>query len=145
MDKIGIKGISLSPLKIFNNEQGAIYHAIKKSDSDFSMFGEAYFSSIKKNVIKGWNKHNKMTINLIVCAGKVEFVIFDDREDSPSKGEYFNCTLSISNYNRLKIEQGLWVAFKGHSDCNLILNIANYEHDPSELEKLPIESFYYNW
>ena len=145
MDKIGIKGISLTPLKIFHNEQGSIYHGIKKSDSDFLMFGEAYFSSIKKNTIKGWNKHSKMTINLIVCLGKVEFVVFDDRDNSPSKGKYFNCTLSISNYNRLKIEQGLWVAFRGLNDHNMILNIANFEHDPNELEKLPIESFQYNW
>ena len=67
------------------------------------MFGETYFSSIK--YVKIGTSMNKMTINLIVCLGKVEFVIFDDR-DNPSKSNILIAHYPISNYNRLK----LWVA-----------------------------------
>ena len=145
MDKIGINGISLTSLKIITNDQGSIFHGLKKSESDFSGFGEAYFSTVGKNIIKGWNRHKDMIINLIVCVGEVKFVIYDDRNNSRSKGNLFTCTLSSDNYMRLKVNNGLWVAFKGISKNNTILNIGSLEHHPEELEKLPIHSFKYNW
>jgi len=46
---------------------------------------------------------------------------------------------------RLKISEGLWFAFKGISNYNMILNIASLEHNPKELEKLPIQSIKYIW
>ena len=145
MDKITIDGVNLTTLEIITNKQGSIFQGLKKSDSDFERFGEAYFSTVEKNFIKGWNKHKKMTINLLVCFGKVKFVVYDDRDYSKSKGSFFSCILSPASYMRLKISEGLWFAFKGISDYNMILNIASLEHSPNELEKRPIQSFKYNW
>ena len=34
------------------SDNGKIMHFIKKSDTEFSGFGEAYFSTVKKNSIK---------------------------------------------------------------------------------------------
>ena len=62
-----------------------------------------------------------------------------------SQKEVFSCILSPANYMRLKISEGLWFAFKGVSDYNMILNIASIEHSPKELEKLPIQNIKYNW
>ena len=145
MDKITIDGVNLTTLEIITNKQGSIFQGLKKSDSDFERFGEAYFSTVEKNFIKGWNKHKKMTINLLVCFGKVKFVVYDDRDYSKSKGSFFSCVLSPASYMRLKISKGLWFAFKGISDYNIILNIASLEHNPKELEKLPIQRIKYNW
>ena len=69
MGRIKVDGVLVTPLKKINNSKGDILHALKKSDPDFSNFGEAYFSIIKKGEIKGWNRHKKMTINLIVPVG----------------------------------------------------------------------------
>jgi len=41
-----ISGMSLTPLKKVRNENGSVFHILKSSDSDFSEFGEAYFSSV---------------------------------------------------------------------------------------------------
>jgi len=145
MDKMTIDGVNLTTLEIITNKQGSIFQGLKKSDPDFKRFGEAYFSTVEKNFIKGWNKHKKMTINLLVCFGKVKFVVYDDRDDSKSKGSFFSSILSPASYMRLKISEGLWFAFKGISDYNMILNIASLEHNPKELEKLPIQNIKYNW
>ena len=45
---------------------GYIYHGIKSHDLGFKNFGEVYFSFINFNKIKGWKKHTKMTLNLLV-------------------------------------------------------------------------------
>ena len=71
MDKI-----ILTPLKIISNPKGDIFKVIKKNDAGFVSFGEVYFSTVNKNEIKGWKKHRKMTLNIVVPIGEIKFVIF---------------------------------------------------------------------
>ena len=50
-------GVVLTPLKQIKHPLGDLYHAMKKSDKDFSGFGEAYFSTVNQGCVKGWKKH----------------------------------------------------------------------------------------
>jgi len=111
-------GVILTPLKKIEHQKGDIFHAMKKSDIGFNGFGEAYFSSINQNDTKSWKKHTKMTLNLIVVIGKIQFVVHDNKS-------FFSIILSKDNYQRLTIAPGLWVAFKGLSIENVVLNLAN--------------------
>ena len=95
-----IKKINISSLKKIKNPKGDILHALKHTDSDYYGFGEAYFSTIIKNQIKGWNRHKKMIINLIVPYGKVRFVVYDDEPNSKQKFKSY--ILSSNEYNRLR-------------------------------------------
>ena len=145
MDKVSIEGIILTDLKMINHPQGDIYHAMKKSDKGFEGFGEAYFSTINKNEIKGWKKHLKMTMNIIIPVGEVTFILFDDRENSNSVNNFFSVTLSPSNYYRLTVPPGIWHAFKGHNhDLNLILDIADMEHQPDEIIRIDLDEISFN-
>jgi len=132
-------GVTLSPVKLILNPKGDIFHAIKSSDASFDGFGEAYFSTVHAGTIKGWKKHTLMTLNLIVPCGAVEFVCFD--------GEAFQqVILSKENYQRLTVRPGVWVAFRGVSNgLNLLLNVANIEHDPKESESCGLEEINYEW
>ena len=131
---------------IKTHPKGNILHGIKKNDIGFTGFGEAYISTINTGEIKGWNRHKKMTLNLVVPFGEVIFVIYDDREKSTSKGNFFRVVLSPSNYQRLTIPPGLWIAFAGNGDTtNLILNVANMEHDSNEIDHLDLNRIDYTW
>ena len=146
MDEININGVVLTPLKKIHHPNGDILHGIKKNDEGFCGFGEAYFSTIETSAIKGWNKHKRMTLNLVVPMGEVSFVICDNRQNSNSKGSFLRVDLSPFNYNRLTVPPELWLAFKGKSNnTNLILNIADIEHDPDEIERLDLDQFDYDW
>ena len=131
-------GVTLTPLKIIKNPKGDIFQALKVSESEFNGFGEAYFSSVKKNVVKGWKKHTKMTLNLIVVVGEVKFVIYDSYN-------FFTINLSKNNYQRLTISPNLWLGFQGIYDQNILLNLANIEHNPSESLNEDISVFDYKW
>lgn len=137
-----MESIRLSELKQIKTEGGAILKVLKSSDLDFSDFGEAYFSMISKNAIRGWKRHKKMTMNLVVPLGRVHFVFADDKE---SETKFTSHTLSNANYSRITVLPGTWFAFQGLEDLNLILNIANIEHDDSEVEQISLESMTYQW
>jgi dTDP-4-dehydrorhamnose 3,5-epimerase len=79
-----------------------------------------------------------MTLNLITAIGKIHFVIHDNKS-------FFSVVLSKNNYQRLTIAPGLWVAFKGLSSENIILNISNIEHNPNESINLDLNSFHFEW
>ena len=70
-------GVILTPLKKIYHPKGDIYHAMKKSDEGYNGFGEVYFSTIHKNDIKGWKKHLKMTLNIVVPIGEIKFVVYN--------------------------------------------------------------------
>ena len=147
MDKIAIEGVILTPLKQIHHPKGDVFHAMKKNDVGFSGFGEAYFSTIHYQDVKPWKKHFEMTLNFVVPVGNIRFVIYDDRESSNTNGFFFDVILGVDNYQRITIPPNVWVAFSGiGKDYNLLLNIANLEHDPQEVDrKETLNDIAYQW
>ena len=133
-------GIILTPLKQIHHPKGDIFHAMKKSDAGFKGFGEAYFTTVNKNVIKGWKKHTKMTLNLIVIIGEIEFIIYNEFTK-----EFFSVILSQNNYKRITVKENLWLAFKGLKENNMLLNLASIEHDSNEAINLDLSKINYKW
>ncbi len=146
MEQINIAGVILTPLKNIFHEAGNVLHGMKVNDAGYKCFGEAYFSTIHYQAIKGWKKHQLMTLNLVVPVGKIKFVIFDDRDTSKTKGNFLEIILSPENYQRLTIPPQVWLGFKGmEKGLNLLLNITDILHDPLEAENLEINKIQYNW
>jgi dTDP-4-dehydrorhamnose 3,5-epimerase len=142
-----IDGVILTPLQMLDAPGGAVLHGIKNTDPGFAGFGEAYFSTIDYGAIKSWKRHLRMTLNLLVPAGEIRFVLLDERSDSPSLGKIQSICLSPEkNYQRLTVPPGLWMAFQGlFSPVSILLNVANLAHDPDEVERLPLNAFPYHW
>ena len=133
-------GVILTPLKQIYNPKGDIFHAMKKSDNGFSGFGEAYFSTIYLNDIKGWKKHTEMTLNIVVVVGEIEFVVYNENNK-----EFFNVNISQNNYQRLTVKSGLWMAFRGLSESSILLNIASIEHNQNESINISLDDIKYEW
>ncbi len=141
-----IDGVLLTPLKVINVEGGDVLHGMKCSDSGYLGFGEAYFSTVDTAVVKAWKRHHHMTLNLIVPIGEVRFVIYDDRHDSVSHGQYQEVVLSKGNYCRLTVPPMVWMGFQGIGDSkNMLLNIADIEHRPEEADRKEINAIKYDW
>ncbi len=146
MDKVNIEGVLLTPLRKIENPLGDVYHGMKSSDMGFTGFEEAYFSTIYPGIIKPWKKHLEMTLNLIVPVGRIRFVLYDDRINSQTKGNYMDVILSLENYYRLTIPPQIWMAFKGEGkSTSLLLNLANLKHSPNEIERVDLDCFKFNW
>ena len=137
-----LEGVFLTHLRVIDLPNGNVMQVLKQSQQGFSGFGEAYFSFVNHNVVKGWKKHIRMTLNVVVPIGEIQFVLFDAREISSTFRQTSEIALSPqSNYSRLTVPPGIWMAFKGIGEnTNMLLNIASIEHDPSEAESLPIKN-----
>ena len=135
-----ISDLLITDLKQINHPKGNILHGMKKNDRGFKGFGEAYFSTIKNGDIKAWKRHDMMTLNLLVPLGKIRFVFYDERENSKTFGFFTEITISIDNYKRLTVPPGVWMGFQGlGKEINMVLNIADIEHDSNEQTNISIE------
>jgi len=130
-------------LKVISAPGGDVMHAMKSSSKGFRGFGEAYFSVIENGLVKAWKRHKKMTLNIIVPLGKIRFVLFDDRKKKNQFKEYI---LSPEDYFRLTIPPMVWVGFQDLTKKkSMLLNIADIEHNPQELEKIDVDKIPYSW
>jgi dTDP-4-amino-4,6-dideoxygalactose transaminase/dTDP-4-dehydrorhamnose 3,5-epimerase-like enzyme len=145
MDSSLIQGVLVTPQRRIHHPKGDILHALKRSGDGYVDFGEAYFSNVHCKEVKGWKRHRCVTLNLVVPVGKVRFVIYDDRKESDTHGSFMEVTLGDEQHARLTVSPGLWVAFQGLGTHNLLLNIADEEHDPTEADNIDLAEIPFSW
>jgi dTDP-4-dehydrorhamnose 3,5-epimerase len=121
---------------------------LKSTDPYFEKFGEIYFSTIYPGVVKGWHIHSKMTLNYAVVYGTIKLVLYDEREDSSTKGELMELFIGEANYSLIKVPPGVWNGFKGVGVTpSIVANCATLPHDPNEINRLDPHNNHipYNW
>lgn len=143
----GIEGVEFIPLRRIPDERGTIFHMLRRTDPHFREFGEIYFTSVYRDVIKGWHRHREMTLNYACPWGRIKLVLVDGREDSPTRGAIVERFLGPDDYALVIIPPGIWTGFKGMSDVALVANCATLPHDPSLTDRLdPLDNdLGYDW
>jgi len=141
-----IEGVLVTPLRRIEHPKGDILHVLKRTAPGFAGFGEAYFSSVLAGEVKGWKRHQRVTLNIVVPVGRIRFTLHDRRTGSATEGRFEAITLGPDNNARLTIPPGIWMAFAGaHAGPSLLLNIADEEHDPQEADKADLNEFEFRW
>lgn len=143
-----IDGVVVKPLRRIPDERGFIMHMLRADDPDFERFGEIYFTTAYPGVIKAWHMHKEMTLNYAVVVGMIKLALYDDRVDSPTRGEIQELFIGQENYQLVKIPPLVWNGFKTIGTQMVILaNCASLPHDPNELVRMPPfdSSIPYDW
>ncbi len=139
----------LTPLKRIAHPLGDVFHGIKVDEPSYAGFGEAYFTTVHVGAVKGWKRHTRMVMNLVVVCGIVRFVLYDKHDPQAQAADALTFTLSPDtreDYARLTVPPGWWMAFQGRGrGLNLILNFASISHDPHEAENRALDAFPFDW
>lgn len=132
-----IAGIEVVPLRRIPDERGTIMHMLKRTDPHFREFGEIYFTTVYKDVVKGWHKHREMTLNYACIHGRIKLALYDERADSSTRGESQELFLGPDDYSLVVIPPDIWTGFKGMSDpYAIVANCCTHPHDPSLTTRL---------
>lgn len=142
-----IEGLILHDEKQITVPKGNIFHAIKSNSDGYCGFGEAYFSQIEQGAIKGWKRHNRYTLNIVVPVGTIRFVVYDDREGSSTYGKFEEIILSANNnYKRMTVAPGLWMAFQGVGEgISMLMDVIPGIHTEEESSRKELNSITYSW
>lgn len=132
-----IAGVKITPLRQISDERGKVMHMLRCDSELFQEFGEIYFSCIYPGAIKGWHIHKRMILNYAVPFGHIKFVLYDDRADSPTKGEIQEIFLGPDNYLLVTVPPLIWNGFKGIGlEMAIVANCASIPHHPEEIDRL---------
>jgi dTDP-4-dehydrorhamnose 3,5-epimerase len=143
-----IDGVEVHPLRRIPDERGSVMHMLRRDDPWFKQFGEIYFSTIYPGVIKAWHLHTKMTLNYAVVSGMIKLVLYDERQDSPTRGELMEIYTGEQNYCLVTIPPDIWNGFKGMGIAPAIVaNCATEPHDTDEIVRIDPSSdrIAYDW
>lgn len=144
-----INGVIIKQLGRIPDDRGKILHIMKRSDDEFKTFGEVYCSTIYPGIVKGWHLHKEMTLNYVVLKGKIKFVLYDAREESPTFGKIQEIIIGEENYIRVTVPPMVWNGFKGVGlKESYVINFTDIPHDPNEIVRMDPhdnDTIKYNW
>lgn len=103
----------------------------------------SYVFTIRPGMIKGWGMHMQHEDRYLLLQGEMEVVLYDGREDSPTKGLVSKVVLSEFNRRLMNIPAGIW-----HADHNigqkevLVVNFPTicYDHSNPDKYRLPLDT-----
>ena len=117
-----IRDVEIKKLKVIADNRGFLMEMLRCDDSLFESFGQVYLSVCKQNIVKGWHYHKKQTDNFVVVKGNAKVVLYDDRKNSPTKGEVQEVFMGEGNPILLKIPTYVMhgITPTGNEPCYLI-------------------------
>ena len=143
-----IQGVEIIKKNQIVDDRGVILHMLRVDDKNYKKFGEIYFSTINPNKIKAWHFHKLMTLNYAVVHGSIKLVLYDDRDESKTKGTIQEIILSNENHYLVSIPPKIWNGFCSSDNKHAILaNCSDIPHDKEEIIRLPFDDpkFPYKW
>lgn len=82
-----IDGVQIKNLRVIPDERGHLMEILRSDDSFFKKFGQVYVTTTYPGVVKAWHFHKLQDDNVSVVKGMLKLALFDDRKDSPTRGE----------------------------------------------------------
>lgn len=131
-----IDGVCVSPRRVIKDSRGDVLHMLKKTDDVFTEFGEIYFSKVPVGQEKSWRRHRLAVSQLAVLVGSVRFVLFDDREESPTRGQHADVVIGENSHHLLTVPTFVWYAFENvGNELAVVGNCSSLPHDPGESDR----------
>lgn len=145
-----IDGVIVKRLKVIPDERGFLMEMLRSDDDIYQKFGQVYLTCCYPGVVKGWHYHRRQTDHFVCVHGMAKVVLYDGREDSPTRGEANEFFMGERNQIILKIPPLVMHGFKaiGNESAYIIncpTELYNYR-EPDEY-RLPYDTdeIPYDW
>ena len=139
-----IHGVNIRQLIIHPDDRGSLTEVYRDSwqfHPDPMVFLKLI--TVRPGKVKGWVKHLKQDDRMCVIFGAAQFVLYDDRPDSPTYGLLNELYFTEHNRSLFVIPAGVYHAVKniGYVDA-VMLNMPNntYNHADPDKYRLPLQN-----
>lgn len=151
MAKKLIEGVKTRKLAVHCDERGRLMEMLRADDSEMNVkFGQVYMTTAYPGVVKAWHYHKLQDDHFVCLVGMMKLVLFDSREDSPTKGQVNEFFMGVHNPMIVEIPKLVYHGFKCISAeealvVNTVTECYNYS-DPDEFRVDPhSEEIPYDW
>ncbi|MCB1220462.1 MAG: dTDP-4-dehydrorhamnose 3,5-epimerase family protein [Planctomycetales bacterium] len=135
-----IHGVAVKELKLIPDERGFLMEILRADDAIYDRFGQAYVTAAYPGVVKAWHYHRLQTDHFCVLNGMAKVVLYDSRDDSPTKGEINEFYIGEQRRQVIKIPNFVYHGYKNiGTDVCLLLNIPTETYNYSEPDEYRID------
>lgn len=132
-----IDGVNVKVLKKIPDDRGTIMKMMEVCDPEFKGFGEIYFSKIYPGFVKGWHLHEEAILNYAVITGIIRLVLYDDRENSKTRGVLQEIYMGDDNYCLVQMPPRIWNGFQciGPKEA-IVADLITIEHSKDVMKRM---------
>jgi dTDP-4-dehydrorhamnose 3,5-epimerase len=145
-----IDGVLVKNLKLIPDERGRLMEILRRDEEMFSVFGQVYLTTTYPGVVKAWHYHKKQDDHIVCVKGMLKLVLYDERNDSPTKGKVNQFFIGDYNPVLIRVPKMVYHGWKCISEEEaLVLNIPTEPYDrdnPDEFRLDPHDNdIPYSW
>jgi dTDP-4-dehydrorhamnose 3,5-epimerase len=119
-----IDGVWVKDLSVIPDERGRLMEILRADDEGFVKFGQVYISTTYPDVVKAWHLHKVQADNFVCVKGMVKLVLYDSRDDSPTKGTLTEYFIGEHNPKLVLVPAGVYHGWKCISEEeSIVVNI----------------------
>ena len=107
-----IDGVSLKKLNLITDERGRVMELLRNDEDIFKGFGQVYLTTAYPGVVKAWHYHKKQTDYFCCIYGMMKLVLYDNRDQSPTKAQFNEFFLGDHNHALVVIPPMIYHGFK---------------------------------
>ena len=138
-----IDGVVVKPLRVHADDRGYLMEILRDDDELFESFGQVYVTTCYPGVVKAWHAHARQIDHLVCVAGTMKVGLYDDREDSPTRGKAMSVVLGLVRPALVRVPPGIWHGFTPvGGETATLLNVPTVHYDaqqPDELRRDPFD------
>ncbi|NQU44485.1 dTDP-4-dehydrorhamnose 3,5-epimerase family protein [bacterium] len=135
-----IDGVQIKRLKVIPDERGFLMEMLRCDDPFFQKFGQVYATTAYPGVVKGWHYHKKQTDHFVIVKGMMKVALYDDREDSPTRGTVNEFFMGEQNPILLVIPPGVLHGMKGiGSEPAFLVNCCSEPYNYKEPDEYRVD------
>jgi len=138
-----IEGVEVKRLKVLADERGRLMEILRTDDPMFKKFGQVYMTTTYPGVIKGWHYHKVQEDNFTVVKGMLKVVLYDARENSPTKGQINEFFAGEYNPILIHVPVGVYHGWKciGETEAIVINTVTEkYDYQNPDEYRIPYDS-----
>ena len=138
-----IDGVQIKKLRVIPDERGRLMEMLREDDPIFKKFGQVYMTTTYPGVIKGWHYHKNQADNITVISGMLKVVLYDNRDESPTKVEVNEFFEGIHNPILIHVPTGILHGWKCVSETEaIVINTVTekYNYEKPDEYRVPYDS-----
>jgi dTDP-4-dehydrorhamnose 3,5-epimerase len=140
-----IHDIEIRDLQVNADERGHLVEVFRKDWAEYDIDpAMSYYSLTYPGIIRAWHRHLEGQIDYFTCPrGRIKIGVYDDRDDSSTKGELVTQVIGERNQKLIRIPGDCWHGFKAiGNEPSLLINYPTklYDYEEPDEVRLPYDT-----
>ncbi len=152
-DALGMPGVMVWDLPWIDDDRGWVQLLGAPEMGGPLVIGEVYASNVYRDYVKAWHLHKRMTLRYVCVSGAVDLGLYDSRFARADGTGFKSGKIRLRSqgewYRAVTIPPGIWNGFRLPvtltDDHATIVNCPDLVHDPSEIIRVPPNTFPFDW